>query len=1479
MEWFVPSIAATLAATVVLALVYAFLYLYERKPALGLWTLAWISCSFRYLVELGWYDRRAGAAYALGMQEFSLLMGLFLIWGCFAWKRRRLPAVWWIAAIACAGWGIVGFAFDWNRRWTSLPIFLFTGVALLMTGLSFWKRNDLGRSGRRILAIAFFLWALHKFDYPFLRAVDDFVPWGYLPSLVFSMVVAIGLLAVYLERERRFLLDSRARMQGLLDSTQETLILIDREGRVLACNETVARRLGMSAADLLDRNLYKILPEPISSARRKKAESVFLTGRAIEFEDERAGYQYWNYMSPALNPDGTIRAVAIFAEDITQRRHTEMERNRLFTYSMDLLCIGGFDGYLRELNPAWTRTLGWSETELKSRPWLDFVHPDDQAACVEADKRLTAGQAVLDFENRFQCKDGSWRWLSWNTIPLVDQGQVFAVARDISERKQADAKLRESEEKFSKMFRLNPEAMSISRLSDGMYLEVNDAFVQLSGYSRQEVIGHASTEIGIWVDPQDRNNMIKLLREQGRIHQFETKFYRKDRSVITAFFSAAPIEIRGEQYLLSIVMDITEQRKLKAERDRLFNYSIDPVCVAGFDGYFKQVNPAWTRSLGWSAEELVSRPWIEFVHPEDRPATEQAGKELTEGKSVTTFENRYRCKDGSWRWLSWNSLPLPQEHLIFAAVRDVTDQKTAEQSIRQRQAMLNSIYRAAPVGIGLVRSRVFDQVNDRICEMTGYGREELIGQSSRILYPTQEDFDFVGTEKYDQIRRQGWGAVETRWRRKDGTILDILLSSAPLDIRDLSVGAVFTAMDITQRKRSEKALKESEERFRRIVQSSPMGIHLYEVNADGQLILIDANAAADRFTGTRNADVLGLPAEKAFPGLAGTDIPTRYKQVALGLIPAFEMNDLEYNNSNIRGFFDVHAFQSGPGRMVAMFLEVTDRIQAKKDEQLNAQRTLALLHLNQMTEASLRELTDFALEEAVRLAQSRVGYLAFLNEEETVLSMYSWSRTAMAECSVADKPIHYPVEMTGLWGEAVRQRRAIITNDYPAPNPLKKGYPKGHVPIHRHMNVPVFAGDRIVLVAGVGNKELPYNETDVQQLTLLMEGMWRLIERNRVERRLSTLMSNLPGIAYRCLNNRDWTMEFISEGCMALTGYPPSDLVGNAELSYNDIIVPEDRDMVWETVQKALSEKRPYQITYRIRAADGAVKWVWEQGRGIYDDAGKLEALEGFVSDMTARILAEEQREDLLKALQVKTEELESIIYVSSHDLRSPLVNIQGFSGELEESCRQVQKLLAGNTVAESAEQRLIELVSQDIPAALEYITTSVSKLDALQKGLLKICRIGRESLDIRKVVMNDLIDGVLKSTHFQSTQCGAKITVESLPDCLADAAQLTQVFMNLIDNAIKYRSPDRSLVIRIYGRVEDVRSVYSVADNGIGIAPEHQKKVFEMFHQLDPVNGPGGEGLGLTIVKRILGRMDGQIRLESALGVGSVFSVVLPKA
>jgi len=169
---------------------------------------------------------------------------------------------------------------------------------------------------------------------------------------------------------------------------------------------------------------------------------------------------------------------------------------------------------------------------------------------------------------------------------------------------------------------------------------------------------------------------------------------------------------------------------------------------------------------------------------------------------------------------------------------------------------------------------------------------------------------------------------------------------------------------------------------------------------------------------------------------------------------------------------------------------------------LEQSRLEALLQLSQMTTGSMQEIADFALEAAVQLTGSTIGYLAFMNEDETVLTMHAWSKTAMEQCAIIDKPIVYPVESTGLWGEAVRQRKAVITNDYSVDSPLKKGYPDGHVKVVRHMNVPVFDGERVVAVAGVGNKDEFYDESDVRQVRLLMQGMWRLVRRKQFEQAL-----------------------------------------------------------------------------------------------------------------------------------------------------------------------------------------------------------------------------------------------------------------------------------------------------------------------------------------------------------------------------------------
>ncbi len=161
--------------------------------------------------------------------------------------------------------------------------------------------------------------------------------------------------------------------------------------------------------------------------------------------------------------------------------------------------------------------------------------------------------------------------------------------------------------------------------------------------------------------------------------------------------------------------------------------------------------------------------------------------------------------------------------------------------------------------------------------------------------------------------------------------------------------------------------------------------------------------------------------------------------------------------------------------------------------------------------------------------------------------------------------------------------------------------------------------------------------------------------------------------------------------------------------------------------------------------------------------------------------------------------------------------------------------------------------------------------------GLLKLSRLGRAALTIVPLDMGNMVDEIVRTMEYQLQEHNVKVEVGSLPACQGDFMQISQVFSNLLGNAFKYRADDRPGVIRVSGQIEQGRVVYCVEDNGLGIAPKHQQRVFELFHRLDPDGAAGGEGLGLSIVKRVLDRHQGEIRLESELGKGSRFYVSLP--
>jgi PAS domain S-box-containing protein len=267
----------------------------------------------------------------------------------------------------------------------------------------------------------------------------------------------------------------------------------------------------------------------------------------------------------------------------------------------------------------------------------------------------------------------------------------------------------------------------------------------------------------------------------------------------------------------------------------------------------------------------------------------------------------------------------------------------------------------------------------------------------------------------------------------------------------------------------------------------------------------------------------------------------------------------------------------------------------------------------------------------------------------------------------------------------------------------------------------------------------------------------------------------------------------------------------------------------------------------------------------------------GFIRDITERKRAEEKLASLAQTLVEKNKELETIVYVASHDLRSPLVNIQGFSEELSQSCDQLRKLLR-NELATKSKEEASHIVAVDVPEALGFIRAGVAKIDSLLAGLLRFSRLGRVALNIEPLKMRTMINDIVHAMEFQLKRAGARLEIGELPDCMGDSTQINQVFSNLLDNALKYLDPNRPGIISISGTLERGTVTYKVQDNGIGIAPQHQARVFEIFHRLNPSHSQG-EGLGLTISQRIMERHGGKIWVESTPDVGTTFFVCLPAA
>jgi PAS domain S-box-containing protein len=937
------------------------------------------------------------------------------------------------------------------------------------------------------------------------------------------------------------------------------------------------------------------------------------------------------------------------------------------------------------------------------------------------------------------------------------------------------------------------------------------------------------------------------------------------------------------------------EKKLR-DSDKFFNHSTDLFCIAGFDGFFKVLNPSWETVLGWSITEMLEKSWNEFVHPDDIDSTENIKSTIVDGKEVYHFENRYRCKNGDYKWLSWNSYPHKEENIMFGVARDITSIKETENRLKQIEWMLDpkpqnsKLEKIQPIYGDLAQSNKDGLIINSVPKdvLLDISRDYLsLLETSSVIYEKNGHYAIIifsskwcsfldnasrklcNTKSNSEAMNCGkWHCHESCWSEaskkaiETGKFVDIKCSGGlniyvePIYASSKVVGAInfgygdppkneselieiankyqvdynelvelsnsyesrppfivelakkrlkYSANQIgtlIERSQAEKKLKESEVKFRSIINSTPKGIYLYVLNEKGQLIFSGANPSADRIIGVKHQILIGKTIEEAFPNLANTNIPELYKKVAKGEASVSNF-EIEYADDKAKGYYEVAVYQTIENAVAVEFSDISER---KRTESLVKE-----------SEEKYRTLIDFAPDaffqgdtsgNFIKVNKKAVELTGF--SEGELLNMNMLQLFSQAELS--SNPLRYDLLQKG---ETVINERTIIKKN----------------------------GDTVLVE--MNSRFLPDNT--------LQSFVRDISERIKTEEQLRTLtlaINQSPNSVV--ITNKKGNIEYINPIIEKLSGYKREELVGqNPRIFSSGKTTKEEYQILWDTISKG----NVWQGEFQNKKKSGELYWESATISPVFDSRGKITHYLAIREDITEQkkmtqelILAKEQAEesDRLKS---------SFLANMSHEIRTPMNSIMGFASLLPEEESKELMWQYANIIVRNSEQ-------------LVHIIDDIVLYSRLQTRLLHNMPTEFSACE--------LIKDVKQSFNLpEYNNYGVDLQIENHigQECYisTDYEKLRQIFTNLVSNAFKYTNSG-SITMGIV--LKDDRIHFFVKDTGMGIPEKELEKVFERFFRGSNASRSniGGTGLGLSIVKELVELLGGNIWVESKIGIGSTF-------
>ncbi|ACK68347.1 diguanylate cyclase/phosphodiesterase with PAS/PAC sensor(s) [Rippkaea orientalis PCC 8801] len=476
--------------------------------------------------------------------------------------------------------------------------------------------------------------------------------------------------------------------QNIFNQAKVAIALVNLQGKFVQVNQAFCDLIGYTSQELIKLQLSKIThPEERLSDSQWLNQLLKNSCEAFSREKryvKKDGSIIWGQVTVSVMKDQAKKPqyFIVIINAISDRQETERHRDRFFVMSLDLLCIAGFDGYFKTLNPVFERILGYSSRELLAQPFIEFIHPDDRSTSLAELANLRQGKETIHFENRYRCRDGSYRWLSWTSAPYMEEKLIYAVARDITEEKKIEIALKDSEERFRQI---------VTTISDGLIvvnLEGNIRFVNLAA---QELFVRSETELlehpfGL---PIVVDKITEICIQPSR------------NTLIVAEMRSAEITWEGEKgYLISLrnITDSYQANQKLAESEEKYRKIVETtnegIWISDHHNKITFVNHQMSEILGYTVDKMMGMSLLTFIDAAQLSLVEKSGQK-TEQSLPGTHDLKLRRQDGSelWAIVSTNALFNPEGDYMgtLGLITDITKRKRTEQALYDSEKRLEGI--------------------------------------------------------------------------------------------------------------------------------------------------------------------------------------------------------------------------------------------------------------------------------------------------------------------------------------------------------------------------------------------------------------------------------------------------------------------------------------------------------------------------------------------------------------------------------------------------------------------------------------------------------------------------------------------------------------------------------------------------------------------------------------------------------------------